>query len=75
MTGTGTPSLTLGSVVGWYKYQTTKAVNQAESIQGMRIFQRSYHDHVIRNQQDYDEIWEYIENNPKAWVIKKQGSK
>ena len=75
MTGTGNPSPTLGSVVGWYKYQTTKAVNQAESIQGMRIFQRSYHDHVIRNQQDYDEIWEYIENNPKAWVIKKQGSK
>ena len=36
------------------------------------IFQRSYSDHVIRNQQDYDEILTYIENNPKSWRIKHQ---
>ena len=28
----------------------------------------SYYDHVIRNQQDYNEIWEYIENNPQKWL-------
>ena len=37
------------------------------------IFQRSYYDHVIRNQQDYDEIWQYIENNPRKWLIEKRG--
>ena len=74
MTGTGNPSPTLGNVVGWYKYQTTKAINQAGRIQAVRIFQRSYYDHVIRNQKDYNETWEYIENNPKVWAIKKQGS-
>ena len=37
---------------------------------GAVIFQRSYYDHVIRNQQDYDEIWQYIENNPQKWVNK-----
>ena len=36
---------------------------------GGNIFQRSYHDHVIRNQQDYLKIWEYIENNPKQWEL------
>ena len=40
---------------------------------GQSIFQRSYYDHVIRNQQDYDEIWEYIENNPRKWVMQKRG--
>ena len=40
---------------------------------GATIFQRSYYDHVIRNEQDYNEIWEYIENNPKKWVIEKRG--
>ena len=40
---------------------------------GTPIFQRSYYDHVIRNQQDYDEIWQYIENNPRKWVIQKRG--
>ena len=32
---------------------------------GEPIFQRSFYDHIIRNQKDYDETWEYIENNPK----------
>ena len=41
---------------------------------GENIWQGRFYDHVIRNQRDYNEIWEYIENNPKAWSIKKQGS-
>ena len=36
---------------------------------GEKIFQRSYYDHVIRNQQDYDETWQYIENNPRKWFL------
>ena len=34
---------------------------------GKRIFQRSYHDHIIRGEKDYLKIWEYIENNPDKW--------
>ena len=34
---------------------------------GNQIFQRSYHDHIIRNEQDYLKIWEYIGNNPAKW--------
>ena len=37
---------------------------------GYNIFQRSYYDHVIRNQHDYDETWKYIDNNPINWIIK-----
>ena len=36
---------------------------------GKPIFQRSFYDHVIRNDQDYREIWEYIENNPMKWKL------
>ena len=36
---------------------------------GENIFQRSYHDHIIRNEKDYLRIWEYIENNPKQWEL------
>ncbi len=34
---------------------------------GRNIFQRSYHDHIIRNEKDYEKIWEYIETNPIKW--------
>ena len=71
--GTGNPSPTLGNVVGWYKYQVTKQINMLSGTQGERILQRSYYDHVIRNQQDYDETWQYIENNPRKWVIQNRG--
>ena len=36
---------------------------------GNNLFQRSYHDHIIRGQQDYLKIWEYIDNNPKQWEL------
>ena len=31
---------------------------------GFSIWQKSFNDHIIRGDQDYKEIWEYIENNP-----------
>lgn len=65
--GTGDPSPTLGNVVGWLKYQATKAINEKNDTK-QQIWQRSYYDHVIRNQQDYDETWTYIENNPAQWA-------
>ena len=38
---------------------------------GKPIFQRSYYDHIIRDQNDYNEKWEYIENNPAKWILTK----
>ena len=34
---------------------------------GHSIFQTSYYDHVIRGPRDYDEIFQYIQNNPAKW--------
>ena len=60
------PKNKIASIVRSLKTLTTKEVGEA-------IFQCSYYDHVIRNQQDYNEVWEYIENNPHKWVAKKRG--
>ena len=62
--GRGNPSPT---IIGWLKYQSTKAINGIRGTQGERVFQRSFHDHIIRNEQDYQKIWEYIEYNPCKW--------
>ena len=32
------------------------------------LWQRSYHEHVIRNEDDYRQIWEYIDTNPAKWA-------
>ena len=31
---------------------------------GFSILQKSFNDHIVRGQEDYKNIWEYIENNP-----------
>ena len=55
----------VASIVRSIKTLTTKEI-------GIAIFQRSYYDHVIRNCHDYNETWEYIENNPRKWLMKQQ---
>ena len=35
---------------------------------GQTVFQRSYHEHVIRGEADYREIWRYIDTNPAKWA-------
>ena len=39
---------------------------------GENIWQSRYYDHVIRNQRDYNEVWEYIESNPAKWLLRKR---
>ena len=32
-----------------------------------KVFQNSFHDHIIRGEKDYEKIWEYIEFNAQKW--------
>ena len=32
-----------------------------------KIWQRSFHDHIIRDHNDYLKIWNYIDTNPQKW--------
>ena len=34
---------------------------------GVPLWQRSFHEHVVRDEKDYLRIWQYIENNPHNW--------
>ena len=34
---------------------------------GMDLWQRSYHDHVVRSERDYLRIWQYIDSNTEKW--------
>ena len=54
---------TISRVIKQFKGSITKQI-------GRPIWQKSFYDHGIRNQQDYNEIWEYIENNPLKYLLK-----
>ena len=32
------------------------------------VWQKGFYDHVIRNEKDYQEVWNYIEGNPGKWT-------
>ena len=34
---------------------------------GYSVWQRSYHDHIIRSEEDHKKIWEYIDTNVLKW--------
>ena len=34
---------------------------------GCNIFQKSFHDHIIRDEAHYQMIWQYIDTNPARW--------
>lgn len=50
----------IGRVVWGFKAAVTKRVGGA-------IWQKGYHDHIIRNEADYLRIWQYIDTNPAKW--------
>lgn len=69
--GRGDPSSTIDSVVRWLKYHITAEINGLRGVKGEKIFQRSFYDHVVRNRNDYNEIYKYIEENPLRWQLDK----
>ena len=58
-------SVRLDTVVGLLKSGITKQIRTV--YKDALVWQRSFHDHVIRNQTDYERIWLYIEGNPQKW--------
>lgn len=48
---------TVSAVVGSMKRWVSKTL-------GRSVWQKSFYDHVVRNRQDYEEIWRYIDENP-----------
>jgi REP element-mobilizing transposase RayT len=58
---------TLGQIVAFFKYQSTKVVNQACGTPGQRLWQRNYYEHVIRNERSLERLREYIVINPLRW--------
>ena len=60
------PSNTIGAIIRGYKSSVTKQFG----LMGFdeKLWQRNYYEHIIRDEQSYQIISEYIINNPKKWA-------
>lgn len=38
---------------------------------GFPIWQKLFYDHIVRDEEDFNIKWEYIENNPASWLEKR----
>ena len=51
---------TVSSVIKEMKSYVTKQI-------GFSLWQRSFYDHIIRDEEDYWQKWRYIDENPAKW--------
>jgi REP element-mobilizing transposase RayT len=63
--GQGNPPLQ--DVVGRIKSYTTKRYNEMMQTENETLWQRSFYDHIIRSEQEYNEVWRYVDENPFKW--------
>ena len=54
------PTKSVSNIIRSFKTLVTKEIDKP-------IFQRSFHDHIIRGENDYLKIWNYIDTNPQKW--------
>ncbi len=58
----------LPAVIGAFKSLATKEKNTVCGTPGIRFFQQSFYETVLRNEQAYQEAWLYIDQNPAKWA-------
>jgi putative transposase len=58
----------LGVIVRAYKAAVTYRINAMLGFTDPPIWQRNYYDYIIRNDKDYEAVWNYIETNPRKWI-------
>ncbi len=57
----------IGAIIGQYKSAVTKRINQIRETHGEPIWQRNYHDRIIRDETELVNIRAYIADNPRRW--------
>jgi REP element-mobilizing transposase RayT len=57
----------LGAILGQYKSSVTRYLNRLPNPPDHPLWQRNYHDHIIRHEHDLNRIREYIIHNSARW--------
>lgn len=69
--GHGNPPLP--DIIGQFKSYTTKLYREQIGDNKTILWQRGYYDHIVRNQEDFENIWSYVEYNALKEYAKTEG--
>ncbi len=62
----------IGAILAQFKSRVTKQIMasaKGKPFMPGQIWQRSYYEHIIRNEQEWEKIRMYIETNPMNWYM------
>ena len=57
----------LSEIIRAFKTFSARHVNELRKTPGIPVWQRNYHEHIVRNENELNRIREYIMNNPLRW--------
>ena len=60
----------LGAIVGSLKSASARKINLCRGTPGAPVWQRNYHERIIREEEELQQIREYILTNPLRWEIR-----
>jgi REP element-mobilizing transposase RayT len=60
--------ITLGKFIKEFKSKICRNYNKLYNLYKNSIWQRNYHEHIIRNPFELHRIEKYIKNNPYTWI-------
>lgn len=58
---------TLSSIISAYKAGVSRKIHLSDPA--ITVWQRSFHDHIPRNNESLEKIWHYIDDNPIKWEM------
>ena len=57
----------LPTIIRSFKSAVTRRINELRNTAGAKLWQRNYYEHIIRNDDEYNQIVRYIRHNPINW--------
>ena len=60
-------SNSISTIVKLLKASITKKINILRNTEGLPVWQRNYHENIIRTEATYIKVSDYIRNNPLKW--------
>jgi len=58
----------ISSFIAGFKSAATTRINQYRQTPGLKVWQPGFHDRIIRDKQEFQQKFNYIQKNPENWT-------